>query len=144
MLVSGQTETFFLLALSIASIAWTVTNDEIFLRSQEIFAFKNLKPAAPYRNTSYSIFLPVNIVLVIMLPYYFYLSQNSICCLTTGGYLVGGFALVWIANIYMSLYGSNKSRDEERQEMMKNVCGIPKSVTLRKKHELLKQNLTVK
>lgn len=34
--------------------------------------------------------------------------------------------------------------DKRQQEMMKSICGIPPSATIKKKYELLKQNLAVK
>ena len=39
------------------------------------------------------------------------------------GYLIGGFSLVWIANIYMSLFGIDKNGFEKRKDRCQPETG---------------------
>ena len=95
----------FVLAIPIACISWTVTHEEIFLEVRE-FAIKKKKYAKSLfvRKLWYPVsceycFSHYVTILVLILTRYTLLLPDW------RGYLVSGFALVWIANIYMSLFG---------------------------------------
>ena len=95
----------FILAIPVACIAWTVTHEEIFSELQKYC----VKCCETGRN--------------LLKRKFFYLFTCEYCFshyVTLGilaitkfkllyddwkGYLVAGLSLVWIANIYMSLYG---------------------------------------
>jgi hypothetical protein len=95
----------FILAIPVACIAWTVTHEEIFkephnycvrrsMRSKQLITRKFF-----YMLTcEYCFSHYVTAATVIVTNYQL---------LYTGwkGYVIGGFSIVWIANIYMSLYG---------------------------------------
>ncbi|SKA13110.1 hypothetical protein [Sediminibacterium ginsengisoli] len=102
--IAIQTAWLFLLALPIACIAWTVTHEKVFEEPRN-YCIRNSKT----RKTLFG-------------RKFFYLFTCEYCFshyVTMGmlvitkfqmlysdwrGYLVSGFALVWVANIYMSLY----------------------------------------
>ncbi len=104
-MLSTQLIWLFVLPLPIACIAWTVTHEEIFLEPRN-WCIKQRK-----ENKS------------LLLRKFFYLFTCEYCfshyvtalflifthytLLLSGwrGYMIAGFALVWIANIYMSLFG---------------------------------------
>lgn len=99
-----QVALLFIGAIPIACIAWTVTHEEVFREPREFFVEKS--------NNGSNIFVRK----------FFYLFTCEYCFshwVTLGalfisdyhlvyddwrGYLVGGFSLVWIANVYMTLY----------------------------------------
>ena len=95
----------FIMALPIACIAWTVTHEEVFKEPRE-FCEKKSRQCKPlllrklfylftceYRFSHY-----VTLFFLIITRYH--LLYNN-----WRGYIVAFFALVWIANIYMSLFG---------------------------------------
>lgn len=94
----------FVLAIPVACIAWTVTKEEIFL---EIRTF-----CAEHSKTSNNI-IKRKFFYVFTCEYCFSHYVTLIVLIVTKytllypgwrGYLIAGFSIVWIANIYMSLY----------------------------------------
>ncbi len=95
----------FILAIPIACISWTVTHEEVFKEIRE-FCVKNSHERKTLVGRKFFYLFTceycfshyVTILMLIITNYQL---------LFTGwrGYLVAGFSLVWIANIYMSLYG---------------------------------------
>jgi hypothetical protein len=95
----------FILALPIACIAWTVTHEEVFREPREYCVERSQsgKTIATrkffYLFTCEYCFSHYVTIIMLILTDYKLLMDDWI------GYLIGGFALVWIANVYMSLYG---------------------------------------
>lgn len=95
----------FILALPIACIAWTVTHEEVFReprefcekRSQQCKGF--LKRKFFYLFTCEYCFSHYIVLFFLIITRYHLLYNNW------RGYIVAFFALVWIANIYMSIFG---------------------------------------
>src|SRR4051812_9844598 len=95
----------FILALPVACIAWTVTHEEIF-REPRDFCVKKSKECRTLLQRKFYYLLTCEycfshyVVLFILIITRYHLLYND-----WRGYIVAFFALVWIANIYMSLYG---------------------------------------
>ncbi|MGI4728308.1 MAG: hypothetical protein ACRYFL_07130 [Janthinobacterium lividum] len=94
----------FLLAIPIACISWTVTHEEVFKEIRE-FCVKNSheqKTLAArkffYLFTCEYCFSHYVTILMLIITHYTLLFDGW------RGYLIAGFSLVWIANMYMSLY----------------------------------------
>jgi len=94
----------FVLAIPIACIAWTVTHEEVFIEIHN-FCVKRSKESATiatrkffYLFTCEYCFSHYVTILILFLTHYKLLIDDW------RGYVIAGFALVWIANIYMSLY----------------------------------------
>lgn len=94
----------FVLAIPIACIAWTVTHEEVFreLREYCIKKSESCKTIAQrkffYLFTCEYCFSHYVTIFILIITQYKLLLDNW------AGYLIAGFALVWIANVYMSLY----------------------------------------
>ncbi len=94
----------FVLALPIACIAWTVTHEEIFKEPHEYCVRKSktcrslLKRKFFYLFTCEYCFSHYVAIFFLVITDYHLLFNNW------RGYLIGGFALVWIANVYMSIF----------------------------------------
>jgi hypothetical protein len=94
----------FLLAIPIACIAWTVTHEEVFKEPRE-FCEKYSKEGKSllvrkffYLFTcEYCFSHYVTIAMLIFSGYKLLLADWR-------GYVIAGFSLVWIANIYMSIF----------------------------------------
>jgi hypothetical protein len=97
--------TLFLLAMPIACIAWTVTHEDIFKEPRDYCARRSLQARRLVERKLFYIFT---------CEYCFSHWVTAVVLALTGfrllyddwrGYVVSGFALVWIANHYMSLFG---------------------------------------
>jgi hypothetical protein len=104
MTLDHQLGWLFLLAIPIACITWTITHEEIFREPRE-YCIKNSKSSKTlFKRKFFYVFtceycFSHYVTLVILLITKFHLLFDG-----WKGYLVAGFSLVWIANIYMSLY----------------------------------------
>jgi hypothetical protein len=102
--LTHQTAILLLLALPIASVAWTVTHEEVFREPREYCKKKSeLAPALPERKFFYLFTCEYcfshYVAALALLLFRFKLLYAG-----WQGYLIGWFALVWIANVYMSLF----------------------------------------
>jgi hypothetical protein len=103
----------FLLALPVASVSWTVTHEEVFREPREFCKDKaqNCKPLVVrkffYLFTCEYCFS--HYVTLIFLA----ITHFTLLYIGWRGYLISWFALVWVANIYMSAF--NRLRLEIKQ-----------------------------
>ena len=105
MQLSEQVVYLFLLGIPIACIAWTVTQEEIFKEPRE-YCIKKSKTCKSlitskffYLFTCEYCFSHYVTILILFITKYHLLFADW------RGYFIAGFSLVWIANIYMSLFG---------------------------------------
>jgi hypothetical protein len=94
----------FVLAIPIACISWTVTHEEVFREPREYCQEKCKTAGSLWVRKFFYLFTCeycfshyVTAGAIILTGYKLLLSDWR-------GYIIAGFALVWIANIYMSLY----------------------------------------
>lgn len=104
MSVGLQTAYLFLLAIPIACISWTVTHEEVFREPRE-FCIKYSKNGRSvitrkffYLFTCEYCFSHYITIAMLFLTGFHLLYDDW------RGYIIAGFSLVWIANIYMGLY----------------------------------------
>ena len=97
--------TLCLLALPIASITWTVTHEEVFREPREWCADE--KWVVPqHGRTKVLLFVHVRVLLQpLVTAIFLYITRYTLLFDDWRGYLIAGFSLVFIANIYMSLFG---------------------------------------
>jgi len=105
MTIPTQILWLLLLAIPIACIAWTVTHEEVFREPRE-YCIKRSKEGHTlaarkffYLFTCEYCFSHYVTILFLLLTGYKLLMDNWT------GYLIAGFALVYVANAYMSLFG---------------------------------------
>ncbi len=104
MSLSHQFAYLFLLAMSIACASWTVTHEEIFREPREWCKDKSQKcKPLPARKFFYLFTCEYCFSHYVTL---FFLLITRFQMLYEGwrGYLIAWFALVWIANCYMSFF----------------------------------------
>lgn len=102
--LQSQVTWLFVLAIPIACISWTVTHEEVF-REPRDYCHRNSREGGSlfirkffYLFTCEYCFSHYVTILMLFVTRYKLLFDDW------RGYLIAGFALVWIANIYMSLY----------------------------------------
>lgn len=104
MSIGEQLAFLFILALPIASLAWTVTHEEIFREPREWCKNRSencnrlLKRKFFYLFTCEYCFSHYVVILFLAI------TRFKLLYMDWRGYLVSWLALVWIANIYMNLY----------------------------------------
>lgn len=103
--LSRQLAWLLLLAIPVACVAWTVTHEELFREVHEWLLKKSRKARSlPARKLYFMLTCEycfshyVAIGFLALTGYHLLLDDWR-------GYLIGGFALVWIANLYMSIFG---------------------------------------
>ncbi len=94
----------FILAIPIACIAWTVTHEEVFREPREYCIDRSKKGKTIFTRKFFYLFtceycFSHYITALILIITNFQLLYDG-----WRGYLLAGFALVWIANVYMSLF----------------------------------------
>jgi len=94
----------FLLALPIACIAWTVTHEEVFREPREFCVRRSRYASTLLTRKFFYLFTCeycfshyVTLAVVIITDFQLLLTGWR-------GYIIAGFSLVFIANVYMSLF----------------------------------------
>ena len=94
----------FTLALPIACIAWTVTHEEVFREPREYCVKCSKESPNLLKRKFFYLFTCeycfshyVTIAFLVMTDYKLLMDDWR-------GTIIGGFALVWVANVYMSLF----------------------------------------
>lgn len=125
MALSQQVAYLFLLSIPIACISWTVTHEEVFREPRE-FCLRNSKESRSALKRKFFYLFTCeycfsHYITIVMLL----ITKYQLLYMDWRGYLLGGFALVWIANIYMSLYSllrldikKEKLETKEKEEQL--------------------------
>ena len=123
-----ETHTYwiFILALPVACIAWTVTKEEVFREPREFCVEKSkistniFKRKLFYMLTCEYCFSHYVTLLLLIITKYTLLYPDW------RGYLIAGFSIIWIANVYMSIYNiiridlkKEKLRTQKEEEEIK-------------------------
>jgi len=104
MALSVQITWLFILAVPIACIAWTVTHEEIFREPREYCVKCSQKAKTAAGRKFFYVFTCEycfsHYVTIIML----FITRYQLLFNDWRGYLIAGFALIFVANVYMSLF----------------------------------------
>jgi hypothetical protein len=95
----------FVLAVPIACIAWTVTHEENFREPREFCVEKSKTCPKWYQRKFFYLFTCEYCFSHYVTAFFLIITGFRLLLDDWRGYIIGGFALVWIANQYMSLYG---------------------------------------
>jgi hypothetical protein len=103
--VGSQIIWLFVLGIPVACIAWTVTHEEVF-REPRQFCLRESEQAPSFvRRKFFYLFTCEYCFSHYVAIAFLAITRYKLLYSDWRGYLVGGFALVWVANIYMSLFG---------------------------------------
>src|SRR3954447_8113206 len=95
----------FLLAIPIACIAWTVTHEEVFREPREFCANKSKNCNSLLQRKFFYLFTCEYCFSHYVTIFFLIITGFHLVFDGWRGYLIGGFSLVWIANVYMSAFG---------------------------------------
>lgn len=99
-----QLITLFVLAIPIACIAWTVTHEEVFREPREFCVDRSKRCLRWYQRKFFYLFTCEYCFSHYVTAFFLFITGYKLLYDDWRGYLVGGFALVWVANQYMSLF----------------------------------------
>ena len=102
---SEQIQNLFLLALPVACIAWTVTHEEIFREPREFCINKSKECKTILQRKFFYLFTCEYCFSHYIALFFLMLTDYHLLLADWRGSLIGFFALVWIANVYMSIFG---------------------------------------
>jgi hypothetical protein len=94
----------FVLAIPVACISWTVTHEEVFREPRDYCVLRSIRSKHFfirkffYMLTCEYCFSHYVTIALLFITKYTLLFQGW------KGYLIGGFSIVWVANLYMSLF----------------------------------------
>lgn len=104
MSLSLQIAWLFILAIPVACIAWTITHEEIFKEPREFCVKCSQEEGSIIKKKFFYLFTCeycfshyVTIAIIFFADYKLLLSDWR-------GYVIAAFSVVWIANIYMSIF----------------------------------------
>ncbi len=95
----------FILAIPIASVAWTVTHEEVFREPREYCIKRSKKGKSILERKLFYLFTCEYCFSHYVTVFFLFFTNYKLLIDDWRGYIIAGFALVWIANIYMSLFG---------------------------------------
>lgn len=103
--LSNQIIYLFILAIPVACIAWTVTREEIFKEPRDLCIKKSKECITIYQRKFFYLFTCEYCFSHYITLFFLIITKYHLLYDDWRGYLIAFFALVWIANVYMSLFG---------------------------------------
>ena len=105
MTLQDQITYLFLMALPIACIAWTVTHEEVFREPREFCERKSKDGNNILTRKFFYLFTCEYCFSHYITLFFLFITRYHLLYFDWRGYLIAFFALVWVANVYMSLFG---------------------------------------
>lgn len=94
----------FTLAIPIACVAWTVTHEEVFKELHDYCVERSKKNKAVLGRKFFYLFTCEYCFSHYVTIFFLFLTNFKLLLDDWRGYIIAGFALVFIANLYMSIY----------------------------------------
>jgi len=119
----------FILAIPVACISWTVTHEEVFREPREYCAKRSLNGQSLAERKFFYLFTCEYCFSHYITLFFLFLTGFKLLMTNWTGYLISGFALVYVANAYMSLFGLI------RQDIVKEKTEIKYMEQTSEKHQ---------
>lgn len=104
MSLTTQITWLFLMAIPIACVAWTVTHEEVFREPREYCVHCSKNSRSLLRRKFFYLFTCEYCFSHYVTVVFLVLSDFQLLLTGWKGYIVAGFALVYVANFYMSIF----------------------------------------
>lgn len=105
MTLLNQTAWLFILSIPIACMAWTVTHEEVFREPRAYCSSKSKSGKTLLQRKFFYLFTCEYCFSHYVTVLFLFLTGYRLLLDDWRGYIIAGFALVWIANVYMTLFG---------------------------------------
>ena len=125
MSITLQIVWLFVLAIPIACLAWTVTHEEVFREPREYCQERYKAAPTLLRRKFFYLFTCEYCFSHYVTAVFLIITRFKLLYPDWRGYLIAGFALVWVANVYMSLFARVRLEvKRERVQIKKEEKGI--------------------
>ena len=125
---SSQVLALFILALPIASIAWTITHEEVVREFRDVCLAKSATCRRVYERKFFYLFTCEYCLSHYVTAVFLLITRYKLLFSDWRGYLIAGFSLVWVANFYMSLFARIRlDLKRERIEIKKDELETERS-----------------
>jgi hypothetical protein len=104
MSISFQLLALFVLAIPVACVTWTITHEEAVREFREICVRKSNSCRHLYQRKFFYLFTCEYCLSHYITTGLLFMTRYKLLFPDWRGYLISGFSLVWVANIYMSLF----------------------------------------
>ena len=128
----GGVAGLFLLAIPVACVAWTVTHEELFREPREYCVRRSRTSRRFSHRKFFYVFTCEYCFSHYVALFFLLLTGYRLLLPDWRGYLIGFFALVWIANVYMSIFGrlrldikSERVEIEAKQKVLDEASEVP-------------------
>lgn len=95
----------FVLAIPIACISWTVTHEEVFKEPRNYCTKRSTDSKTLFTRKIFYLFTCEYCFSHYVTLFFIVLTNYKLLVNNWFGYIIALFSLVWIANVYMSLFG---------------------------------------
>ena len=120
-----QVLSLFLLALPIASIAWTITHEEVVREFRDVCLGKSTTCRRIYERKFFYLFTCEYCFSHYVTAVFLVITRFKLLYPDWRGYLIAGFSLVWVANVYMGLFARIRLEvKRERVQIKKEEKGV--------------------
>jgi hypothetical protein len=104
-LLSVQLFSLFIIALPIASVAWTITHEEVVREFRDFCESKSKNCRSVFERKFFYLFTCEYCFSHWVTAFFLVITRFKLLFPDWRGYLIAGFSLVFVANFYMSLFG---------------------------------------
>ena len=105
MTINLQTGWLFIMSIPIACITWTVTHEEVFREPREYCSKRSKTCKTLILRKFFYLFTCEYCFSHYVTVLFLFLTGYKLLIYDWRGYIIAGFSLVWIANIYMNIFG---------------------------------------
>jgi hypothetical protein len=103
--VPSQVLALFILALPIASVAWTITHEEVVREFRDYCIGESKTCRRIYERKFFYLFTCEYCLSHYVTAAFLLITRYKLLYPDWRGYLIAGFSLVWVANVYMGIFG---------------------------------------
>jgi hypothetical protein len=121
MTLEYQLVLLIVLPIPIASITWTVTHEEVFREPREWCTAKSRSCRRLYSRKFFYLFTCEYCFSHYVTALFLLVTRYTLLFDDWRGYVIAGFSLVWLANVYMSFFG--RLRLEIREDRLAIAAG---------------------
>jgi hypothetical protein len=104
MALSSQIVWLFILAIPVACVSWTVTHEEIFSEIREYCKRSSINRKTLIGRKFFYIFTCEYCFSFYVTALFLLITKYQLLFNDWRGYMIAWFAVIWVANIYMSLF----------------------------------------
>ncbi len=105
MSISLQILFLFILAIPIASAAWTITHEEVVREFHDFCVTHSKTCRRIFERKFFYLFTCEYCFSHYVTAVFLLITRYKLLFPDWRGYLIAGFSLVWVANVYMSFFG---------------------------------------